>query len=351
MDTLRPTALANCFWWFDSKFETNTTPPPAVIDNYPLVQSYTPPMLPPWDDHDPLNVVPLIDSLALYCQTNMMGPGTHLLGLAAGATSWLASRGLANDYTVQIVPAPPPELIRDEVLRSQNVILLLGFWQPLAANPTECCRFGGHYVTVAGVCTTTSSICISDPWFDGNEGEPPAGSAHGSVVHNDAAFVSGPHGTIHHDKYTYGLSQVPCGMPFIYQTQVYDYPLNYPDIANFFDQNWSDPPVPNCPYQGGPLFALVEAALIICPTQECDCMPGDADGSGLVTISDAVYIINYIFAGGPAPTPYPTCSGDADCNCLVTISDTVYLINYIFAGGAPPCDCNQWLSNCGPPLR
>lgn len=62
---------------------------------------------------------------------------------------------------------------------------------------------------------------------------------------------------------------------------------------------------------------------------------GDADGSEIVTISDAVLLINYIFAGGPAPNPL--LSGDADCSGSVTISDAVYLINYIFAGGAVPC--------------
>ncbi len=62
---------------------------------------------------------------------------------------------------------------------------------------------------------------------------------------------------------------------------------------------------------------------------------GDADGSSMITISDAVYLINYIFAGGPAPDPL--LAGDVDCNSIVTISDAVYLINYIFAGGAAPC--------------
>ncbi|MGB5138303.1 MAG: dockerin type I domain-containing protein [Candidatus Zixiibacteriota bacterium] len=62
---------------------------------------------------------------------------------------------------------------------------------------------------------------------------------------------------------------------------------------------------------------------------------GDADGSSSVTISDSVYLINYIFAGGPAPNPL--LAGDADCSGIVTISDTVYLINYIFAGGPAPC--------------
>ncbi len=63
---------------------------------------------------------------------------------------------------------------------------------------------------------------------------------------------------------------------------------------------------------------------------------GDADGSGTVTISDVVYLISYIFGGGPAPNPIE--SGDADCSGAVTISDVVYLINYIFAGTAAPCE-------------
>lgn len=66
------------------------------------------------------------------------------------------------------------------------------------------------------------------------------------------------------------------------------------------------------------------------------CMCGDADGNGIITISDAVYLINYIFVGGFAPNPI--CLGDADGNGLITISDAVFLINYIFAGGpAPHC--------------
>ena len=62
---------------------------------------------------------------------------------------------------------------------------------------------------------------------------------------------------------------------------------------------------------------------------------GDADGNGIITISDAVYLINYIFTGGPAPDPLS--SGDADCNGFISISDAVALINYIFAGGPAPC--------------
>ncbi|MGB5105217.1 MAG: M4 family metallopeptidase [Candidatus Zixiibacteriota bacterium] len=62
---------------------------------------------------------------------------------------------------------------------------------------------------------------------------------------------------------------------------------------------------------------------------------GDADGSDDVTISDAVLIINYIFAGGASPDPLA--SADVDCNSIVTISDAVYTIVFIFSGGPAPC--------------
>ncbi len=62
---------------------------------------------------------------------------------------------------------------------------------------------------------------------------------------------------------------------------------------------------------------------------------GDADASTQVSIADAVYIINYIFSGGPAPNPLA--AADVDCSGQVSIADVVYIINYIFAGGAAPC--------------
>jgi len=62
---------------------------------------------------------------------------------------------------------------------------------------------------------------------------------------------------------------------------------------------------------------------------------GDADDSGAIDISDAVYLISYIFGGGPAPNPLEL--GDADCSGALDISDAVYLINFIFGGGPAPC--------------
>jgi phosphodiesterase/alkaline phosphatase D-like protein len=62
---------------------------------------------------------------------------------------------------------------------------------------------------------------------------------------------------------------------------------------------------------------------------------GDADDNGSVEIFDAIYLISYIFSGGPAPSPFLL--GDANCSNTVNISDAVHLIAYIFSGGFPPC--------------
>ena len=62
---------------------------------------------------------------------------------------------------------------------------------------------------------------------------------------------------------------------------------------------------------------------------------GDVNKSGSISISDVVYLIRYIFAGGPAPDPIA--SADVNCGGTVSISDAVYLINFIFGGGAIPC--------------
>jgi serine protease AprX len=61
---------------------------------------------------------------------------------------------------------------------------------------------------------------------------------------------------------------------------------------------------------------------------------GDANGSGMVDIDDAVFIITYIFGGGPEPDPFE--SGDANGSGDVDLDDVIYIITYIFGGGPPP---------------
>jgi hypothetical protein len=86
--------------------------------------------------------------------------------------------------------------------------------------------------------------------------------------------------------------------------------------------------------------SIVEAAVDRFSVDFVQCYPpylcGDPDGSSVIDIDDVVYLISYIFSGGPSPDPTP--SGDPDCSGGCDIDDVVYLILYIFSGGNTPCD-------------
>jgi hypothetical protein len=65
------------------------------------------------------------------------------------------------------------------------------------------------------------------------------------------------------------------------------------------------------------------------------CFPrGDADGNGSLDVADIFYLINSLFAGGPAPVFDSNVNGDLQTD----VGDIFYLINYLFAGGPKP-DC------------
>jgi len=65
---------------------------------------------------------------------------------------------------------------------------------------------------------------------------------------------------------------------------------------------------------------------------------GDANGGGVINITDVVYLINYKFLVPPGPAPIPLEAGDANCDGTINITDVIYLINYLFLvpPGPPP---------------
>ncbi|MFH2054456.1 MAG: dockerin type I domain-containing protein [bacterium] len=66
-------------------------------------------------------------------------------------------------------------------------------------------------------------------------------------------------------------------------------------------------------------------------------VPGDADASRMINITDAVYLIVYIFNNGNEPRPYV--AGDANCDGVVNIADATFLVSYIFGSELPPGLC------------
>jgi hypothetical protein len=63
-------------------------------------------------------------------------------------------------------------------------------------------------------------------------------------------------------------------------------------------------------------------------------MRGDANVDREITVDDVVYLISWLYRGGPEPDPY--IAGDATCNDEVDVDDVVYLISYLFRNGPPP---------------
>jgi hypothetical protein len=79
------------------------------------------------------------------------------------------------------------------------------------------------------------------------------------------------------------------------------------------------------------------------PLSSSDC--GDANSDANINVSDAVFLINYVFIGGSAPDPLEL--GDANCDGSVNVSDAVWIINFVFIGGNAPCDTtNDGQPNC-----
>lgn len=62
---------------------------------------------------------------------------------------------------------------------------------------------------------------------------------------------------------------------------------------------------------------------------------GDSNGDGVVSVTDAVHLVSFIFANGTPP--YPISAGDVNSDGRINITDAVYLINYVFGGGPGPC--------------
>ena len=276
-----PVAVANCFWWFDSKYANQSGFPGDGLDEFPLVRDYNestplnpgpstddhafdnvddvntpwptglPPVLPPFPGV-PAQGAELIERLA-WCmdtdgsRTGSPHSGTNVFDMQACIDNWLNDAGLENFLYEHTVIAPTFEYIEEEVERSQDVILLLGFWH--YDDLTGWCRTGGHYVTVAGVNSTGQMIAFSDPFLNVTNPAP--------LDHNDAANVS-------HDIYNVGVMNIPQLGGNV--AQITNYPVTSPAVyQNFAGQNVPDELEPyQCPSEV-PNVAVVEYAVIISP--------------------------------------------------------------------------------------
>lgn len=102
--------------------------------------------------------------------------------------------------------------------------------------------------------------------------------------------------------------------------------------------------VKGCVDPDSSIIAGTENAVVyVCPLPPEFTYGGDINGSGTgPDISDLVYLVSYMFGGGPEPAfkagdnYFP--QADVDCSGAgPDISDLVYLVNYMFNSGPEPC--------------
>ncbi len=71
---------------------------------------------------------------------------------------------------------------------------------------------------------------------------------------------------------------------------------------------------------------------------------GDVNADGEVNISDASFLLNFLFLGGPTPPCMDAADANDDGNA--DISDASYILNFLFLGGPPPPAPGP--ATCGP---
>ncbi|MEZ5358185.1 MAG: GEVED domain-containing protein [Candidatus Zixiibacteriota bacterium] len=119
-------------------------------------------------------------------------------------------------------------------------------------------------------------------------------------------------------------------------TFIYEVPLLYREVTTRLRVRLCRDQTPEpC---GVTEFGEVEDYTII---QETDVVCGDSNNDGNLNIGDAVYLVNFIFKGGPEPPVM--CLADANGDANVNMGDPVYLIGYIFKGGPRPSLTCCWL--------
>jgi hypothetical protein len=183
-------------------------------------------------------------------------------------------------------------------------------------------------------------IAFSDPFIDNAElGFPgrigdgvliphPHGS-HDPTVHNDEGNVS-------HDIYLVNNSSISPGGSW----WLPDYPVNLDPLYwtwNFFYQNVPEEFLPmTAPWNEiSPIHTEIEYCVHISPWD----YRGDVNNDGIVNIGDVVYLVSYLYRGGPAPVPTLS-EGDVNCDGIVNVGDIVFLVSYLYRGGPVPRCCD-----------
>jgi len=294
-----PTAVANSIWWFHRKF-----PDEGVVPN-----SWT--------------VLDLVQNLAWRMATNGQSPspnghvapyaGTFWDDMQSGIDAYLQAQGADDLLYEHTEPQPTFDYIADEVERSQDVVLLVGFYHIEWVEQTgedmwtvHWVRRGGHYLTVAGVDRVKKRLALSDTDADaaehGSSGVVrPAGVDHNHDGDNDPTTAlpfrdPGYDHSVHnsetyasHDFHGVRPSFSPGGVmaltlegdPLAYGTRMQNY--HWGDAGGTYDAGTTTVTLVFLQEHGYPIpeycqtYTEVEYAVVVSPFDTCE---PTSDGQG-----------------------------------------------------------------------
>jgi len=141
----------------------------------------------------------------------------------------------------------------------------------------------------------------------------------GSIIHECRPKVS--------DEQSLDLSFVITGEPDIPQDGAC-----CDTFGNCYTMNAAD-----CAAMGG----LYEGDGTSCTPNPCDSCdfqdPGDLNGDGVYNINDLIWLINFLYRGGPPPLNMA--NADVNGDCCIDWRDVYYYVEYLFMSGPPPVNC------------
>jgi len=123
------------------------------------------------------------------------------------------------------------------------------------------------------------------------------------------------------------------------------YGPNRPDNIHEFHQTWFQSPdlgycqeMYNLFYEHGDSLQP--------PPKSCSCCLNRGNVDNIIDripidISDLVYLVDFMFTGGPPPPCWEQGSVDGDAASDIDVNDLIYLIDWMFTGGDAPPSCPQ----------
>lgn len=164
------TAVANCFYWLDSRYEDPRGEPGDGDNDFNLVQDYG-----AGDDHAVDNVPLLIEEIAVALNNTGLWNDEEILECFG---DWFKDNSLGEFFNHHFYWYPTFEFVANQIQQGKAVLVRFYLYDKIAE---EVNWIDAHWVSCAGVNIEDEKIAICDPSRDSDYREDD---------HNDAQYVS-----------------------------------------------------------------------------------------------------------------------------------------------------------------